>query len=191
MAKTSPEILSGLLHAASGEGFPSAVVLTHYSPGCELLPLPDVERLRMHVWENRLAPNSAMQEGWIDRLDYEAHHWTVSCAGELLASARMTVHDDRAGVPDEELFTAHTLPLPLASLNRLVVSKQARGNGLSSLLDARRLQTAESLGCRCVVGVATAARVPSMSQRGWEPLGPDRADTDFLVRVTPMWIRPR
>lgn len=73
--------------------------------------------------------------------------------GEIVAAARLCVHDRLADAPDGEMFESLELPTPVASLNRLVVSRAHRGLGLAHRFDALRIRRAAELGAR--VAIAT------------------------------------
>jgi len=121
-----------------------------------LTSAPDIvasQALRFRIWADQEGvPLNDMDSGLIaDDHDQHAHHWGVHDGDELVGSARLCFHEDLASAPDGDLFAGSSFPPPLASLNRLVISRPYRGQGLASRLDLERLDLAKALGARTAI----------------------------------------
>lgn len=116
------------------------------------------QELRFRVWSEQegvdLKDNKSGRIA--DDLDATAYHWGVFDDGKLVASARLTIHSNLLDVPNGDLFDGLPLIKPIASMNRLVVSKPLRGNGLAKKLDDLRISHAKTVGARTIV--ITAAK---------------------------------
>ena len=63
--------------------------------------MAEIGRLRTQVWSGEVDvnPQSIGPEPWIDPIDNGACQWTARDGRRLVASARMTLHDDPASIP--------------------------------------------------------------------------------------------
>ena len=149
--------------------------------GYDLLvdPGPDLlerfYRLRVDAWRARTAefPDIA---AWSDRFDAVARHFLVLHAGQPVAAARLTIHEDLSDVPDGEVwrdYSSEALSAPLAVFGRLAVDFAHRGNELSRTLDETRIETARNMGCQSIFGSTTAGpiRVKQLCALGFRVLG--------------------
>jgi len=132
--------------------------------GCRLVFQPEPEimaqvyALRVQAWRARTQAFPAMDE-WRDAHDDHGLHWVITArSGDAqqvaVAAARMTIHARLAEVPSAEIYDGllpPDLPGPIASINRLVVSKDYAGQGLSRVLDLARIAFARSKGCHCII----------------------------------------
>ncbi len=145
--------------------------ITHIDP----VLLEQIGRLRVWAWATVIERATEL-ESWVDAFDLEARHWVVYQGSDLVAAARMTIHQSLDDVPDAESYSGmfqEPPPAPIASLNRLVVHPSARRLGLSKALDVARLETAERLGCRSAL-LSTASgpnRVRQVQGWGFERVG--------------------
>jgi GNAT superfamily N-acetyltransferase len=139
-------------------------------------PLLDrIGRLRVRAWST-LIPEAAAMEIWLDGFEAAARHWVVYRGDELIAAARLSVHQGIEDVPDPECFVGvfrEPIPTPIASFNRLVVDPSARELGISRRLDLVRLEAAEAMGCRCAIGSTPAGekRIRQMVELGFVVVG--------------------
>lgn len=139
--------------------------------------LDEIGRLRIVAWEaSGERPTMAPTFGdiWLDEHDEHAHHWILRQRGEILAAARMCVHESPEHVPDKEDYVNFysLLRCPIASINRLVVHPRLRGNGLPKLFDKVRIRLASRLGVMTVIGsTSRASRVRDLEEIGFRVLG--------------------
>jgi predicted GNAT family N-acyltransferase len=149
--------------------------------------LQEIGRLRTVVWRAEPDVNRSALPGdvWLDDLDKIAFHWVArDNRGKIVAAARMTIHDRLEDVPYSESFRHLRVdsPGPFASLNRLVVSPDARGQGLARGLDCARLAHAVRSSAACVLVVAVSRRMEALSHLGFERIGLAK-QTGTLLRI--------
>jgi len=151
----------------------------------------EIGRLRTQVWtgEVDVNPQSLGPEPWIDPVDHGACQWTVRDGRRLVAAARMTLHDDPASIPYYKAFQDRLPgPGPYGAMNRLVVHRDYRGQGLAHLLDSLRLRHAPRLGAVQVVMVASGRRVLALEALGFENLGVPNEAPELLRTQQPYSI---
>jgi len=135
--------------------------------------VPQTFLLRYEVWssETILKPE-VLAKGLIeDDHDLHARHWAVFDGGKIVAAARMCVHNQQEDTPDFPAFSQVRLPIPIATINRLVVHESARNLGLAMMLDKCRIEAARNDGAKCVVGTPAASRIRSLERQGFELTG--------------------
>ena len=122
--------------------------------------------LRRKAWEvvNGFENSAFPQQVWLDDLDKDAIHWAVFEDEEIIASARLGIYSSYEETPYMEMMLQykHLLKLPIASLNRLVVSTKNRKQHVSKLLDAARIEEAKKIGAKTVVGQAVHSRIKAL-----------------------------
>ncbi len=145
--------------------------------------LDAIYRLRASVWrETGDIATAAFRDGrWSDEHDPVSTHWVVRDADELVAAARLSVHERLADVPEAEEYTAVGLQVQgrIAAPARVVVAAAARRHGLASqLLDA---QDAAACEARCTYAVrqSSPAMCRLLERRGWRDAGPAGLDERF------------
>lgn len=116
-----------------------------------------IGKLRVKAWETEV-PAIAELDSWLDGYDPCARHWAFVQDDELIAAARLTIHERLADVPDADDFAGVTeaLPTPLGVLSRLVVAPHFRRRGLSKRLMAVRIDAAEQAGCQAALGASSS-----------------------------------
>jgi len=125
------------------------------------------QALRYEVWSAAGAVLRGEGTGKIaDALDGSSFHWGAYANGRLVASARLSIHSEIEDAPDGFLFTAFPTPLPVASINRMVVLPEYRRLGIARGIDALRIQKARENRCRTIIAGpvkenATIARLKS------------------------------
>ena len=140
------------------------------------------QRLRYEVWRAEGAVLANAESGKIeDAHDYHALHWGAFDGEELVGSARLCVHESIDDAPDASMFAGVNLPEPVASMNRLVILRPFRGNGIGRSLDEVRLEAARLLGARSTLAtpVDVSAREQSLARLGFTRLQ--------NVRGNPCW----
>ena len=143
--------------------------------GADSQMLEFVGRLRVKAWTTELPAPPAMIS-WLDDFDLIGRHWAFLSDGVPIASARLTIHSSLGEVPAREDFLGllpADLPLPVASLNRLVVDPGFRGLKLGPSLDEIRLKAAEEMGCLSAIGstVSGERRVDQLLAAGFQLVG--------------------
>jgi GNAT superfamily N-acetyltransferase len=114
--------------------------------------IDEVRALRGLCWPEVYAAGSTLEDGFDD----DAWHWTIYQDFQMIAAARLTVHQNLVAVPDAHLFChldPTSLPSPIGYISRLVVHPSARGQHIAATLDRVRVSKAVELGCKSLVGV--------------------------------------
>ncbi len=137
--------------------------------------LERLTQLRTEAWKTEVLLPSELHEE-IDRFDRQGRHWIITRSNELVAAARLTLHESIEDIPYREDFVGvlfSALPASIASFNRLVVAPAVRGRGLARRLHLIRLEAARAAGCGCILGgvISGDARLRSMLKLGFEIVG--------------------
>ena len=146
--------------------------------------LEAIYRLRAAVWRETgdIAQAAFADGGWSDEHDPASIHWVVrDGAGELVAAARLSVHERLADVPEAAEYVAAGLVLEgrIASPARVVVAAAARRHGLAwQLLDAQDAAAREA-GCAFAVRQSSPAMSRLLRRRGWQDAGLAGRDERF------------
>lgn len=137
--------------------------------GTKYVPL--TFRLRYEVWrhEAELTATVRAQELITDEHDEHARHWAAFDDGNMVAAARMCIHELQEETPDAEAFKTMKLRVPIATINRLVVKRQWRESGIARQFDTQRIEAAREGRAACVVGTAFDWRVASLQRYGFTP----------------------
>lgn len=148
--------------------------------------LKEILALRVTAWKSFIQVDPALDE-WTDRFDATARHWAILDGNTAVAAGRLSIHETLADVPDSEVYEpVLTMPLkgPLASMNRLVVHPNYRGQHLSDRLDEVRISAAEAAGCSCVIGHTHAGdkRVTQLVTEGFQAMGTGRMNEHGIVK---------
>lgn len=128
---------------------------------------------RFEVWSAETTlRHQILEQGLIaDTHDEHARHWAAFCGNQMVAAARMCIHADQRESPDAAAFGQICLPVPIATINRLVVHPSARNLGMASKLCECRVEAARKDGARCVVGTPIGARIASLEKLGFRLAG--------------------
>jgi predicted GNAT family N-acyltransferase len=128
--------------------------------------------LRRKAWEtvNGFDPVAFPEGKWIDELDKNAIHWAVFDHNKIIASARLGIYNSHKDIPYIELIEPYKtrLIIPVASLNRLVVSPDYRSHHISHLLDKIRIEEAKKNKAKTVIGQAVSNRLEWLQSLGFE-----------------------
>jgi GNAT superfamily N-acetyltransferase len=166
---------------------PTHLALRPYSDPLEVTDAETIDqicRLRAPVWEatGQAAAAAFPDGGWRDPFDADCAHWIIrDHRRQLVAAARVTVHDRLEDVPGAEEYLRYglRLPGPIAAPARVVVLGEAQGGGLARrLLDAQDA-FARRAGARHAVRQASPAMVRLLVHRAWRILGPATPDPRF------------
>jgi len=135
--------------------------------------VPTTFRLRYEVWsaETKLLPHIQKQGLIADAHEAHARHWAVLDGGELMAAARMCIHEVQEESPDASTFSRIRLSTPVATINRLVVRPSVRNVGLAKQLDECRILAARDSGAKCVAVTAAPTRFDALQRLGFRLAG--------------------
>ena len=119
-------------------------------PGTEWVPR--TYELRYRVWAREKQLFEAIERLGLIRDDHDGHarHWGVfSDYSNVVASARLCIHDKQEDVPDGDYydFNGVRFPAPVASLNRLVVEISRKTVVLQSPLMSAESRLPMRRGC--------------------------------------------
>jgi hypothetical protein len=132
----------------------------------------EIGSLRREVWETveGFDKNAFPGEIWIDDYDLSAIHWVVFDQQRIIASARLGVYAAYEDIPYFEMMKPHKslLKLPVASLNRLVVKPEYRGQFISKMLDVTRVEEAKKNNVKTIIGQAVSNRITWLQILGFE-----------------------
>lgn len=139
--------------------------------------LDEMGALRVSAWkdEQGISKEFFSHRAWLDGDDLVAHHWIITHHEVIVAAARMTFHKEYSSVPHSDLFDEALLgdyrTGPFASINRLVVAPDYRGNGFSAILDEARIRFAEEQGMRVIIAQPVASRIKPLEDLGFMYIG--------------------
>jgi predicted GNAT family N-acyltransferase len=138
--------------------------------------LKAVGELRYNAWNGiGMSMNSADSEKvFIDEYDENAHIWVVTNkTGQMVASARVSIHDSIDSIPQVELFNEYRACLkpPIAAFSRLVVSAEYRNQKISNFLVEQRLAYVEPLEVNSISVICPAWKAKNLKKFGFVQLG--------------------
>jgi predicted GNAT family N-acyltransferase len=160
--------------------------------------LDAIAKLRVSVWSNQLGQKAFLENQWCDEHDQHAFHWIViNTENELIASARLCLHNTIAEFPDfqeiRELVTE--FPPPIAMMTRLVISPNYQKLGISKILDLARIKKAEQLGAKSIVLQVPFYRIKSIEKFGFKCVGKaqektfnDKCEIEFFLYAKTLTI---
>ena len=153
--------------------------------------LEEIGRLRYDVWESEgdIATQLFTDRTWLDAMDKEdtARHWLIRSDGQVVASARLTLHHEQDDYRDVALWRSKGIPItryPVCDLGRLVVRADHRRKGYAKALIDCRIQAARDWGANAILCTASPLTVPVLKSRGFVEIGhtavfEDRPNTVF------------
>jgi predicted GNAT family N-acyltransferase len=153
--------------------------------------IEEISRLRILAWKNEegINPDFFSKAQWVEEIDKTAMHWAVFKDKVLIASARLSIHDDLKTVPYGEILAKvpdANFKFPLATLNRLVVHPEFRNHGLSGALDAVRIAEAKKQNAKCLIGQPHGRRGDMLINYGFEPVAEVQLPEFPLAKFTLM-----
>lgn len=137
--------------------------------------LDQIGRLRVRAWTDAL-PARPTTNCWLDGFELASRHWCVFHEGELVAAARMSIHQRIGDLPDAKIYARvlrGSRPGPIVSFNRLVVAPNFRGQGFSDDLDRVRMAAAASVACSSWIANTPTGpwRLMQFRAHGFVPIG--------------------
>lgn len=140
-------------------------------------------RFRAFVWSQTggLADGSFGDGRWRDEFDEISRHWVITRAGDLVAAARLSIHDRLEDVPEAEEYLAAGLALAgrIASPGRVVVSPSAQRCGLATQLLDVQDEAALEAGAAHALRQASPGMCRLLTRRGWRDVAAARTDPRF------------
>jgi len=140
--------------------------------------LDDIGELQYQVWKNSgmnmsSVANDVMDNIWLDKFDKNAYIWAIYKEKQLVASARLTIHDSIPSLPDAYCYTEYEacFPSPIAAFNRLVVLKEFRQLKLSHYLELIRIKKSIELGAKSITLMCPDYRIDSLMKKKFSVLG--------------------
>ncbi|AWB68724.1 hypothetical protein C2869_21020 [Saccharobesus litoralis] len=134
--------------------------------------IESVGRFRFQQWRtaNMNMSNTLKAQTWIEAQDELAWHWLSSVEGQVIASARLSIHNSLSDLPEGELYKGldDLYPQKIASFNRLIVDEGYRGLGVAANLVQCRIEQAAYLGAKSIALDCPQHRVKAMQQVGFE-----------------------
>ena len=151
--------------------------------GAEPAVIDAILRLRVRVWAPQM-PVALTVDDVADDFELSARHWGVFHGENLVASARLSIHQQIKDVPEASCLIgvfSDSPPAPIGFLSRLVVAPEYRRCGLGHQLDAIRICAAEKAGCQSLLAlvfdVSGEARLRQLSSFGFTAQGRGHRDT--------------
>ena len=139
-------------------------------PKTNPLVIRKIGALRVEVWGDLLNPAAVREGVWLDNHDVTALHWVAMVDHEVVAAARLTLHETVSEIPDwDELgHLSISFGTPIAYMSRLVIKKNYRAPGFA---DRLRLEEARRLGAQSVLVGPLKARIRPLEKCGFEYIG--------------------
>lgn len=135
-----------------------------YDPSGELQSA--IVELRRRAWA-RVGLRHCASATW-EPADSEAAHFIVKAEESVVAACQVSMHASPATVPQADLFTwLDEVPIPFASINRLVIDDPARGRGWARRLDEARIRWAETTGARALIAYTWQHRISGLRELGF------------------------
>lgn len=162
----------------------------------------DIGRFRIQGWKNEegVNPDFFSKEAWIDDLDQRANHWIVTHDRQIVAAARLSLHESLYDVPYAKLLKPEHRKLfthqRVASINRLVVDPAYRGLGLASILDRIRIERAVAQQADTVIAFPQYTRLNPLQRQGFVLLDqleniPEMPERPFFAMALTLRSKPQ
>jgi predicted GNAT family N-acyltransferase len=151
----------------------------------------EIGKFRIWGWRNEkgVNPDFFSKDLWLDDLDQYARHWIATVNQTLVAVARLSFHDSLYDVPYAPLLKPEHRKYfenrRLASINRLVVAPEYRGQGLASQMDRLRIECA-AREAEVMIAFPQLSRIESLQKKGFEMIAqleniPEMPERPFFV----------
>lgn len=159
--------------------------------------LKQIYKLRTQVWIEMGAPIHLFpNEMLVDQYDDQAYHWIIVQDDKLVAAARLSIHTDLSDAPEAQFFEPYKdfITFPVASMNRLVVQRNARSKSCGKQLTLAQIEMARQKGCKTAIiycGPPTSSKwIKSLENIGFLRLSPtDHSFKDEFGPLTPFYLK--
>lgn len=134
----------------------------------------DIGGFRVKTWRNEkgVDPIFFSKDTWTDEIDENARHWIITKNKRIVASARLSFHENIEDVPYADFLKFEHRILfqssPVASINRLVVDPEFRGRGFAKLLDLERIKVTQEFGIKEIVAFPQQSRLEPLEKLGFK-----------------------
>jgi len=123
----------------------------------------EIISLREKVWNlsEKYVAEKYFKNRFSDGYDQSAFHWVVRVEGRVVASSRLSYHEEINQIPDLQYIDKELLQnliVPVGSINRLVIDPKFQGQGIGRMMDLVRFEKCRSLNCRTVIGITHGKR---------------------------------
>ena len=123
----------------------------------------EIISLREKVWNlsEKYVAEKYFKNRFSDDYDPGAYHWIVRSNGRIIASSRLSYHENTGDIPDLRYIgkdLLKSLVVPVGSINRLVIDPQWQGHGIGRMMDLARFEKCRALRCRTVIGITHGRR---------------------------------
>ncbi|WP_338875564.1 GNAT family N-acetyltransferase [Spirosoma sp. SC4-14] len=133
----------------------------------------EIGALRIRAWRSEpgIDPVFFARNTWIETQDQLAHHWIIRDKNQIVAAARLSIHEALETVPYAALLPAEYDKRyegkRIASINRLVVDPDYRGRGFARMLDQARLDLAINENIDILLAQPQLSRLTTLSKLGF------------------------
>jgi len=132
----------------------------------------EIISLREKVWNHseKYVAEKYFKNKFFDQFEDEAFHWIIKNKDLVIASCRLSVHNNTQDIPDLRYIEKPFLKLllvPTGSINSLVIDPEWHGKGLGKILDEVRFDKCKSLKCRSIIGITHGKRCQQMLKNGF------------------------
>jgi GNAT superfamily N-acetyltransferase len=123
----------------------------------------EIITLREKVWNfsEKYVAEKYFKNNFSDKYDPLAFHWIVRDEGKIIASSRLSYHDEIIQIPDVQYIEKGLLKqliTPVGSINRLVIDPEWQGHGIGKIMDRVRFDKCRALQCRTIIGITHGRR---------------------------------
>ena len=150
-------------------------------------------RFRAAVWiRTGLTRAGAFPDGrWRDRYEEASRHWAIRYGGEIVAAARLSLHERLEEVPEADEYLAAGLRLegPAAAPARVVVARPWRRHGLAARLIQAQDRAAAEAGAAFGVTQSAPAMRRVRERHGWRRAAPAAPDDRFPAVAFEVMVR--
>lgn len=153
--------------------------------------IQEIGKFRIEGWKNEkgINPDFFAQDAWLDDLDQHARHWIATVDRALVAVSRLSFHESLHDVPYADLLKpehrSYFEHRRLASINRLVVASEYRGQGLAGQMDRIRIECA-ARQAEVMIAFPQLSRIDPLQKKGFVMIAqleriPEMPERPFFV----------
>lgn len=151
----------------------------------------EIGKFRIRGWKNEIGVNPEFfaKDVWLDDIDRYAQHWIATVNHTMVAVSRLSFHDSLYDVPYANLLKPEQRQYfenrRIASINRLVVAPEYRGQGLAGQMDRTRIECA-TRQADVIIAFPQLSRIESLQRKGFVMIGqleniPEMPERPFFV----------